>query len=184
MKKIMCRLSALVLVLIVVVLGGCTETLKTATTVADIAKHGNLILNMSGAELFEQGFEHGDLLEVTVAGQTWEVPLCSNYSDVDNGLVVLRASSAEDAVVLAINMGDFATTAGIATKSTIEEEPGYRWDYALEAPVQVEIANSLRGQQQVFHDTFVIHVYTSIRLKNRNPGIFFREISVISPHNP
>lgn len=140
MKKIMCRLSALVLVLIVVVLGGCTETLKTATTVADIAKHGNLILNMSGAELFEQGFEHGDLLEVTVAGQTWEVPLCSNYSDVDNGLVVLRASSAEDAVVLAINMGDFATTAGIATKSTIEEEPGYRWDYALEAPVQVEIA--------------------------------------------
>ena len=90
-------------------------------TVAEIAKHGNLILDVTGAALFDQGYEYGDMLEITVAGQTMEVPLCSNYSDVDNGVTVLRAASAESAVVLAINMGDLATTAGIAVKSTIEE---------------------------------------------------------------
>ena len=153
MKKTTYRLLALVLAFVMAlsVLVGCNETgnhvdnpvapetSKTTTNVADIAKHGNLILNMSGAALFSEGFEYGDIVKITVAEQTWEVPLCSNYSDVDNGVAVLRASSAEDAVVLAINMGDFATTAGIAKKTKLEEDPGYRWDYLIEAPVQVEI---------------------------------------------
>ena len=169
MKKVIFRLSALVLalVMLLVVLGGCNhpdgtvnkegngekndytnhidnstvaEAIQITTTVYEIAKHGNLILNISGAELFSKGFDYGDIAAVTVAEQTWEVPLCTNYSDVDNGVTVLRVSSEKDAVVLAINMGDFATTAGIAEKTKLEEEPGYRWDYLTESPVQVEIA--------------------------------------------
>jgi protein tyrosine/serine phosphatase len=159
MKKIIYRLSALVLafVMVLTVLGSCNKTgenvdstdntndpatsevIKATADIFDIAKYGNLILKISGEEFLGKGFEHGDIVEITIVGQSWEAPLCSNYSDVDNGSLVLRASAPEDAVVLAINMGDFATTAGIAEKTKIDEDPGYRWDYLIESPVQVEI---------------------------------------------
>lgn len=152
MKKLLSLFLALTLC---VVIAGCTTAADAETTVvADIAKYGNLILNISGEELFDQGYEYGDLLEVSVAEQTWEVPLCSDYSDVDNGAAVLRASSAEDPIVLAINMGDFATTAGIATKTKMEEEPGYRWDYLIQTPVQVEIAMK---QEDGYREQWLIH---------------------------
>ena len=133
-----------------------TETVFTAVTatVTEIAKYGNLILDITGADLFDLGYEYGDVLEVTVADKTMEMPLCSNYSDVDNGVTVLRAASAESAVVLAINMGDLATTAGIAVKSTIEEEPGYRWDYLIGTPVQVSIAMK---QENGYREQWLIH---------------------------
>ena len=90
-----------------------TEPIQITTTIYEIAKHGNLILYMYGSDLFDKGFEHGDLVEIASGEKKWDVPLCTSYSDVDNGVAVLRATSATDGVVLAINMGDFATTADI-----------------------------------------------------------------------
>ena len=165
MKNVFYRLSALLLVLVMTVLTGCNsldnakETVAQTTaavtdsarpedavkdseitvSIAEIAKYGNLILQMSGAELFDKGYQYGDILELTVAGNTYELPMCSNYSDVDTGVSVLRASAPEDAVVVAINMGDFATNAGIAEKIKIDEDPGYSWTYLIESPVLVKI---------------------------------------------
>ena len=153
MKKIIYRLSALVLIL-VVMLSGCAKTVETTAHVAEIAKYGNLILDITGAELFNQGYEYGDILEVRVAGRTVEVPLCSNYSDVDNGVAVLRAASDDSPLVLAINMSDFATTYGIAAKSTIEEEPGYEWDYLIQAPVEIKITMKQEGG---YRDQWLVH---------------------------
>ena len=136
----------LALVLVLLALSGCTDPSEEVTaTIADISKYGNLVLDITGADLFDQGYAYGDILEVTIAGQAWDVPLCSNYTDVDNGLTVLRATTAEAPVVLAINMGNFATDAEIATKTTIEEEPGYRWDYLIETPVQVKMTLKQKG---------------------------------------
>ena len=153
MKKIIYRLSALVLIL-VVMLSGCAKTVETTAHVAEIAKYGNLILDITGAELFNQGYEYGDVLEVRVAGRTVEVPLCSNYSDVDNGVAVLRAASDDSPLVLAINMSDFATTYGIAAKSTIEEEPGYEWDYRIQTPVEIKITMKQEGG---YRDQWLVH---------------------------
>ena len=121
------------------------ETDAIVTTIYEIAKYGNLILYMYGSELFDKGYEHGDVLEIAIGEQKWDVPLCTNYSDVDNGEVVLRATTATDGVVLAINMGDFATTAGIAEKSKIDEDPGYRWDYLMESSVEIKITLKEKG---------------------------------------
>ena len=167
MNKMFLRLSALILALIMAlaVLGGCnnhnenvtttttqkpddstvTEPIQITTTIYEIAKHGNLILYMYGSDLYDKGFEHGDVLEIAVGEKTWDVPLCTSYSDVDNGEVVLRAIAPTDGVVLAINMGDFATTSGIAKKTAIDEEPGYRWDYLMESPVQITITLKEKG---------------------------------------
>ena len=163
MKKTFSRLSALILALVMLlaVLGACqdpsgttdnggnpdttTNPIQITTTVYEIAKHGNLILYMYGADLFNKGFEHGDIVEIAIGEKKWNVPLCTSYSDVDNGSAVLRATGETDGVVLAINMGDFATTAGIAKKTAIEEEPGYRWDYLTDSPVQVTITMKEEG---------------------------------------
>ena len=156
MKNTVSRLSALLLALVMLltVLVGCNnpsenppagEVVQIKTTIHEIAKHGNLILYMYGSDLFNKGFEHGDIVEIAIGDKKWDVPLCTSYSDVDNGEVVLRATSATDGVVLAINMGDFATTAGIATKTAIDEDPGYRWDYLMESSVEITITMKEEG---------------------------------------
>ena len=65
--------------------GGNTEPAKLTATVDVIAKHGNLKLDIIGSTLLDQGYEYGDILEVTIAGKVYELPLCSNYSDVESG---------------------------------------------------------------------------------------------------
>ena len=171
MKKTFLNLSALVLALVMLlsVLSGCqnpgitdnneestestentdsttiTQSAQIKTTIYEIAKHGNLILYMYGSDLYNKGFEHGDIVEIAIGDKKWEAPLCTNYSDVDNGKTVLRATGATDGVVIAINMGDFATTAGIAKKTAIEEDPGYRWDYLMESPVEITITMKEEG---------------------------------------
>lgn len=122
-----------------------TEPEAVKATVGEIAKHGNLKLDLLGSTLFEQGYEYGDVLNVTVAGKTYALPLCSNYSDVDTGMAVVRAVSADEIVVIAYNMGDFATTEGIATKVTVDEDPGYRWDLFVESPIEVEFTMNQKG---------------------------------------
>ena len=119
--------------------------IQITTTIYEIAKHGNLILYMYGSALFDMGFEHGDIVEIAIGDNTWDVPLCTSYSDVDNGEAVLRAIAPTDGVVLALNLGDFATTAGIAEKVVTEEAPGYRWDYLMETPVEITITMKEKG---------------------------------------
>jgi protein tyrosine/serine phosphatase len=156
MKKTFFRLSVLVLALVMLLtmFVGCNKPDGTidngvnpqiTTTIYEIAKHGNLVLYMYGSDLYDKGFEHGDIVEIAIGDKKWDVPLCTSYSDVDNGEAVLRANGATDGVVLAINMGNFATTAGIAQKTAIDEEPGYRWDYLMESPVEITITMKEEG---------------------------------------
>ena len=162
MKEMILRLSTLLLLLIMVLALSCgcnktddtnddggnttiTQPIQTTTTIYEIAKHGNLVLYMYGKDLYDKGFEHGDVVEIAIGEKKWNVPLCTSYSDVDNGEVVLRATGETDGVVLAINMGDFATTAGIAQKTVTEEEPGYRWDYLMESRVEITITMKEKG---------------------------------------
>jgi len=151
MKKRFVKLFAVLIAFVMLIPAALAET---TATVADIAKYGNLILDKTGAELFADGLEYGDLLIVTILDKEWEMPLGSNYSDVDTGLPVVRAESEEAPVVIAINMGDLATAAGIASKAKIEEDPGYRWDYLVEQPVQVTI--SLK-QEDGYREQWLIH---------------------------
>ena len=150
MKKMLCLILALMLALC----GVATAENAATATVAEIAKYGNLVLDMTGAELFAKGYECGDMLHVTILDKEWEMPLGSNYSDVDTGVAIVRAAAEEEAVVVAINMGDLATTAGIAIKTRIEEEPGYRWDYQVEQPVTVTIT---LAQEDGYREQWLIH---------------------------
>lgn len=128
--------------------------------VTEIQKYGNLMLGISGSDVLAMGYEYGDVITATINGGEYEMPVCTNYSDVDNGSLVLRItinpSDGTDTAIMAINMGDLATTAGIATKAKIEEEPGYRWDLCegVSEPVTVTIAMKEKGG---YYDQWMIH---------------------------
>lgn len=139
MKKIM----ACLLVLLLLMGSAAAEDI----TILEIAKYGNLVLSISGTELLHQGYDYGDVVTVQIGQSSYDMPIGSNYSDVDNGSMVCRVNidgdTGEDTVTLAICMGDLATTAGIAVKAAVEEEPGYRWDYVSGMP---EISFSMKEQ--------------------------------------
>lgn len=117
---------------------------KTGITgyVAAVEKYGNLDLTIPASALTKAGYAYGDIVTVTIGGKAYEMPFCTAYSDVDQGTMVLRASG--DTLIVAINMGDFATTNGIATKVTLEDK-SIQWYYNAGAPVTVSIAMREKG---------------------------------------
>ena len=137
-------------------------------TVTEIQKYGNLVLSLPASELMAQGIAFGDVVTVSIAGQEYDMPVGSNYSDVDQGSMILRAvikeESGEDYIILAINMGDLATTTGIATKEKTEEDPGYIWhiNEGVEEPVEVTITLKEAGG---YYDKWVMNQL--VRSENR-----------------
>lgn len=147
MKRFLSALLALVLLLALPAFAdGAPEMI-----VREIQKYGNLVLDIAGTDFLGLGFDYGDVVSAEIAGRELEMPVCSSYSDVDEGSPVCRVvvddASGDDTVILAINMGDLASVLGIAEKVVVDEEPGYRWDYlpGVETPVSVKISMLERG---------------------------------------
>ena len=140
---------------------GAEGAVTAEGTVQEIQKYGNVVLSLTCTELFEAGFAYGDVVIVTVGENVYEMPLGSNYADVDQGSMICRAVRSEaegtDYVLVAVNMGDFATTAGIAAKTKVEEDPGYRWDFLMAQPVTLVIAMKERGG---YYDEYVMRQLT------------------------
>lgn len=169
-RLIICLVVCLLLTSLLRVSAAETEEV----TVIDIQKYGNLMLSLPGSELLARGFAYGDIVNVTINGQVYEMPIGSNFYDVDQGSmicrVVIKEDLGEDYIVLAINMGDFATTAGIATKEKIEADPGFVWHYneGVAEPVAVAIEMKEPGG---YYDQWVMHQL--VRSENREdyPGL-------------
>ena len=137
-------------------------------TVTEIQKYGNMVLSISGSDLLAQGFAYGDGVTVTVNGQSYEMALGSNFSDVEQGSMILRVvikpENNEDYALIAINMGDLATFTGVATKEKTEADPGYVWHYneGVEVPVTVTIEMKEPG---AYYDSWLMNQL--VRSENR-----------------
>lgn len=106
------------------------ESAPESYTVAirDIRKHGNVILDTDFDAMNAHGMEIGDIITATVGEKSFSLPIGTAHADVDTGSMLCRFDTEDNEVSLAINMGSFASEAGIGEKHSIEEEPGYRWD--------------------------------------------------------
>lgn len=147
-----------------------------STTVASVSKYGNLELAMVSDELSKAGFATGDMVAVTINGADYEMPFCTNYSDVDNGALVLRAEKGTNAII-AINMGNFAGTygveAGAAVTIRLTEAGAYLEEY--------EIRNLVRTNNRADYSSDV--VYANFRMVNQGSiadGILYRSSSPIN----
>ncbi|MBR4040390.1 MAG: tyrosine-protein phosphatase [Clostridia bacterium] len=144
MKRMFCLLLCLCFLCILCASGVCAVPQALTCHIAEIAKYGNLILSVPASGMLDAGYAYGDVIRVTIADRTYDMPVGSSYSDVDDGSMICRLTitDEEDVITLAVNMGDLAGEAGIAAKTAIDAEPGYRWDYAggLDVPVKVTIS--------------------------------------------
>ncbi|MBR3107693.1 MAG: tyrosine-protein phosphatase [Clostridia bacterium] len=163
MKKLFSLLLALSLTLALIVPALADDA---PVTVIEIQKYGNLVLSIKGTDFLALGYDYGDVVTVTLNGQEFDMPVGSNYSDVDQGSmicrVVVKPDTDEDYMILAINMGDLATTALIAEKEKIEADPGYIWHYKVEEPVPVGFAMK---EKAGYYDQWVMHQL--VRSENR-----------------
>lgn len=140
MKKLVSLLLAVMLVFSVAAFAEDGITVTAASDNTKIAKYGNVELDYTCEAFLALGYQYGDVVTVSFLGQALDIPFCSNYSDVDSGSPALFARDGDTNLVVAINMGDFATTYGIAAKTTFEDKT-FVWDYAegVEGPVQFTI---------------------------------------------
>lgn len=144
-------------------------------------KYGNVYIGIKNPD-FLKIFQYGDIVDVTIGGQSLEVPVCSSYSDVDSKKVVIVASSAEDKanedIILAINLGSFADTYGTAANDdvtiTLSKKGGYLDEYEIR---QLKRTNNRDdySSDEVFAN-FREATYGSIA-----PGRLYRSSNPINP---
>lgn len=157
MKKTILRLFSVLLTLCLLMGFACAQD---SLCVVGISKYGNLSLSVSGTEFLAQGYAYGDVIRVEIAGTELEMPVCTNYTDVPTDAPICRIEidpqTGEDNAVLAINAANLASFTGIAEKIAIEEEPGYRWEYAqgIELPLPIEISLQEAGG---YYDEWMLH---------------------------
>ena len=164
MKKLLSLVLALMLATFTV--SACAGGVDADVT--EIQKYGNMVLSLKGSELLEAGFAYGDIVTVTINGNRYDMPIGSNFADVDQGSmicrVVIKPDLNEDMILLAINMGDLATASGIATKEKTEGDPGYIWhlNEGVAEPARVHIEMKEQGG---YNDQYVIRQL--VRSENR-----------------
>ena len=145
--------------------------------VKEIQKYGNIVLDVEPKKLHEAGYDYGDILAVTINGKTYQIPFCTNFSDVDNGSYV--ACDKDDGVILAINMGDFVTAGGIAEKIT-NEDKSFTWVFSDDKSIEDLVVSISMGEKGGYHDQYLIHqlVRTNDRADYDSDQIFanFRNI--------
>lgn len=87
-----------------------------------ISKSGNVAISVNSEDFLDAGYQFGDIVTLSFLDKTLDLPFGSSYSDVDAGDAVLAARKEDTILKAAINTGDFATTYGIAVKTSHADE--------------------------------------------------------------
>lgn len=180
MKKAASLLLALVLALSLALPAYAEETTYASFEggVTEIQKYGNLVLDIDPADLQEAGYAYGDIVTLAIGEGEYQMPLCTNYSDVDTGSLVLRDS--EGVLIAAINMGDFATTNGIAEKVTAEDG-SYTWEFPEGTALEDITVTISMYEKEGYRDQYLIHqlTRTDVREDYASDAVFanFRNIA-------
>ena len=139
--------KSLFFLLFLLFLISCAAAEAPQAYVESITKYGNLVLSIPGSAFLDMGYAFGDIVTVDLAGRMYEMPVCSDYSEVGQGELVCRVEIkpelGDDNVVLAINMGDLAASSGLAVREKIEADPGFLWHYTEGVPDPVPVLFSL-----------------------------------------
>ena len=131
---------------------------------ADIwmTKYGNVYTDCKAVDFFDKlGFTWGDIVTVKFLNQTLELPVVPTYHYVDSGKPAIIVNKDDNGLPtgylsMAINMGNFATTYGIAEKHTNEDKTWY-WT-AMEGvtfPIEVTFEMKEKGgyiAEYLLHD--------------------------------
>ena len=161
-KNPILRTLAFAMILIVLLTGCATRTqavqetviTEVTSSVKEIQKYGNLVLTIEKKDLDAMGAEYGDVFTVSFQDTEVYAPYCTNYSDVDLGSIVLRNDG--ETLILAINMGDFATTYSIAEKVSNPDKT-YKWIFEEGKTMEdISLLLTLTGKGE-YRDEWLLH---------------------------
>ena len=160
MKRIISLLTALLLILTALPVWAdpAVDTVSTTAGISNIQKYGNVVLDLAQEDFTALGYTFGDVVTVSFLGKEIDMPFCSNYSDVDTGASGLFARSGDPVLIVAINMGDFATANGIATKETFPDKT-YVWHAAEGVADTVTFTISMK-EPGAYYEEYVMHALT------------------------
>ncbi|MDO4545281.1 MAG: SAM-dependent chlorinase/fluorinase [Bacillota bacterium] len=154
MKKIILSLLLVLMMIVPATVVSAADYSAFKGGVTEIDGYGNLVLSISSEELSEAGYEYGDMLKVTINDKAYDMPFCPSYSDVETGDMLVRDN--DGVLTVAINMGDFATTGGIAEK-TEAEDGTYAWVFPKGETLEDVTVSLEMGEKGGYHDEYLIH---------------------------
>ena len=124
-------------------------------------KYGNVYLDIKVKDFFALGYEEGDIVSVSFLNKTLNLPVVPTYSYVDQGSPAIIAPLGEKGeptgyISLAINMGNFGDTYGLAYKTTNADKTWF-WTAkeGVKFPVEVKFSMAEKGgylSQYILHD--------------------------------
>lgn len=117
-----------------------------------ISKYGNVYTDCSGEMFFNgRNFDWGDTVRVSFLNQELVLPVVPTYNHVESGSAAIIVKKAEDGaptgnVALAVNMGNFAESYGIAKKQSATDGT-WSWTAAegVSFPINVDFALEEKG---------------------------------------
>ncbi|MCR5431815.1 MAG: tyrosine-protein phosphatase [Lachnospiraceae bacterium] len=135
------------------------KSFKAETQPGNISKYGNVGIPVTCEEFLAAGYEFGDIVKVKFLGTSISVPFVSNFSDIDSGDSAMFALDGQEYLFIAVNMGDFATSNGIAVK-TVNEDGSFTWNWAegVTEPVKFKISLKKAGG---YYNEYVLHKLSS-----------------------
>ena len=134
-----------------------------------MTKYGNVYTDCEAKNFTEDlGLTWGDLVTVKFLDQELVLPVVPTYSYVDSGkpAIILgktETGAATGYVSLAINMGNFAETYGIATKNT-DAEGNWSWTACEGVEFPIEVTFEL-AEKEGYMAEYILHELT--RTNNR-----------------
>ena len=163
-KKTIAALLILIIAVNVVACGTPEPAYQSVSgTIVNISKYGNIGISATKAEMAEKGYEFGDIVTVSFADKSIDIPYCGTYSDVDAGSPGLFGRYDDETLTVAVNVGDFATIYGIAEKITNEDKT-YEWVYneGIDETLTFEISMK---EKRGYYEEYVVRqlVYTDER---------------------
>jgi len=177
MKRIIAVLLVVVLACQIPFTAKAADSKTVTGKVTEVQKYGNLTLDIKPKELYDAGYELGDILKVSVGDANLEIPFCTSYSDVDTGSLVIRDSKEDNLLIVAINMGNFSTTYKVSVGDTVsfslKEKEGYLSEYLLRQLVRT-------NNRSDYATDSIYANFRNISTKGINSGVLYRTSSPIN----
>ena len=149
-------------------------------------KYGDVYMDISVSDFFGLGYEEGDIVKVSFLDRTLELPVIPTYSYVDQGNPAIIAPLDENGeptgcLMLAISMGNFGETYGLAYKTTNEDKTWFWTAFdGVEFPVEVKFE---MGEKGGYLSEYILHDLTRTNNREDYPELSdeefanFREIT-------
>lgn len=149
------------------------------TEVEEIGRYGAAVLKVTADEFFSSGFEPGDIVNTVIGEKSFDMPVGTAYTDVDNHKLIILKIDLDDRMLVALNYNNsFSRDNGIkegdSVTITMKEKHGYLEEYRLRSI-------SMSGSREDYDSDESFTNFRPVSAGKIIPGRLWRGFSPINP---